>query len=146
VSKECQLTPKRFNGYIEHVVKQEPIIWNNHSPIRQTISDTVLFADDQVVIDRIEDDLQLSWQILNKRVGSTILKYLLLQKVMTFEESEHIWGTTFNYKITEQIKEFNYLGCNMSYVNNSDLRLYDTLQRVQCKYMWKYTAIVKNTP
>ena len=52
--------------YIEHVVQQPPVIWKNHFPISHTISYTGLFAYDQGVIDRIEDDLQLSRKILNK--------------------------------------------------------------------------------
>jgi hypothetical protein len=62
----------------------------------KTISDTVLFADDHGVIDRIVDNIQLSWKILN----TTYRKYNF--KISAARESEHIRGTILNYKKNEK--------------------------------------------
>jgi len=53
-----------------------------------------------------------------------------------------MWATINDCKITEQVKEFNYLGCSVSDVDNIYIRLYGKLRGFQ----WKYSAITKNKP
>lgn len=85
----------------------------------------MLFADDQVLIARTEDDLQRALYTLNE----TAADYNLIisntkSKVLAFIGDDHIRAKIIiNDKTLEQISNFNYLGYNISYTNNnSDIK------------------------
>jgi hypothetical protein len=78
---------------------------------------TILFADDQVIIANSEDNLQRGVFTLNstlKRFGMTIS--CKKSKVMAFIGQEPVrCKITINDKIFEEVNECKYLGCQISY-------------------------------
>jgi hypothetical protein len=77
------------------------------------ILNTLMFADDQVIFAQSENELQMATQLLNKttinyNLGISINK----SEVMAFKGKYPVrYKIMINNKITEQVKNFNYLGC-----------------------------------
>ncbi|KAJ4444055.1 hypothetical protein ANN_05844 [Periplaneta americana] len=92
--------------------------------VGSTILNTILFADDQVVFADKEDNLQLALFQLNK----TMSKYYLTvshekTKVMAFIGKYQIRSKIIlNNMILEQVRHFNYLGCDISFDEERDLK------------------------
>jgi hypothetical protein len=74
--------------------------------------DTVLFADDQVLIAKSESDLQYSVHNLNKIAAKYSLEINIEKtKVMAFKGREPVRSKIcINNKTLEQVNAFNYLG------------------------------------
>ena len=77
---------------------------------------TLLFADDQVIIQDTEDKLQKSVYILNQLSKEYNLKISTDKtKVMAFKGKQLLRSTIEIYgSILEQAEQFNYLGCELS--------------------------------
>jgi hypothetical protein len=76
-----------------------------------------MFADDQVMFEKSENDLQFATQLLY----NITLEYILeissnRSKVMAFEGNRPKRSKIeIDNKIREQVSHFNYLGCDVSY-------------------------------
>jgi hypothetical protein len=83
-------------------------------PVRD--DNTLLFADDQVVIQDTEDKLQKSVYIVNQMCKDCNLKISPDKtKIMVFK-GKHLVRSKIEIdeSILEQVKQFNYLGCKPS--------------------------------
>jgi len=83
---------------------------------RNLYLNTLLFADDHVIIQDSEDRLQKSVYILNQMCKYYNLKISMDKtKIMAFK-GKHLVRCKIEIdgSILEQVKQFNYLGCELS--------------------------------
>ena len=83
---------------------------------RNLYLNTLLFADDQVIKQDSEDKLQKSVYILNQMSKDYNLKMSTDKtKIMAFQ-GKHLVRSKIETEgsILEQVKQFNYLGCELS--------------------------------
>jgi hypothetical protein len=83
---------------------------------------TILFADDQVVIANSEDNLQRGLHALYQTVQTFGMKISYQKtKIMAFKGTEPIRSKiVIDNVISEQVNTFTYLGCNISYQEEKD--------------------------
>jgi hypothetical protein len=91
--------------------------------MNQNIIDTILFADDQAVIVKTEDDLQRTLYKISMTCKEYNLKISAVKtKVMAFKGNEHLRAKIMiDNKVTERIKEFKYLEYSVSYISNNEI-------------------------
>jgi len=114
VRQWCNLSPALFNIYIEELLKN----WKHKSDTgillkRNLCLNTLIFADDQVVIQDSEDKLQKSVYILNQMSKDYNLKISTDKaKVMAFKEKFLVRSKIeIDGSMLVQVKQLNYLGC-----------------------------------
>ncbi|KAJ4431286.1 hypothetical protein ANN_19883 [Periplaneta americana] len=84
-----------------------------------------MFADDQTIFSDSENDLQLAVYKLNK-IAKTFNMTISERKskVMAFNGKDHMrCKININDNIIEQVNNFNYLGCNVSYCQKEDINI-----------------------
>ncbi|KAJ4450970.1 hypothetical protein ANN_02405 [Periplaneta americana] len=83
---------------------------------------TILFADDQVLVANSEDNLQMGVFKLNKIIEECGMKISPEKnKIMAFEGTNPIRSKiVVENVILEQMNSFSYLGCNISYKGEND--------------------------
>lgn len=122
VRQGCPLSPTLFNIYIDEITR----LWFEkikHFNIDNVNFTALLFADDQVIVSRNENDLQIAIIKLNE-VAS---KYNMIistdkTKVMAFLGSYPIrTKIVLNNKTIEQVNTFKYLGCNVTYNKSREI-------------------------
>lgn len=124
VRQGCPLSPTLFNIYLDAAIAEWQAQLKYDFKVGSTILNTILFADDQVVFADKEDKLQLALFQLNK----TMSKYNLTvshekTKVMAFIGKYQIRSKIIlNNMILEQVRHFNYLGCDISFDEERDLK------------------------
>jgi hypothetical protein len=125
VRQGCSLSPTLFNIYIDEIVRR----WKNEvfrgirlSPSERYIN-TMLFADDQFIIQPTEDDLQRSIFKLQTICSEFNFKISTSKtKVMAFLGKEPLrTKIELNGKPIEQVSHFKYLGCDISYEHDRDI-------------------------
>jgi len=116
VRKGRNLSPALFNIYIDDLLRN----WKNNADagilLKRNYLNTLLFADDQVVIRDSEDKLQKSVYILNQMSKDYTLKISTDKtKIMAFK-GKHLVRSKIEVdgSILEEVKQFNYLGCELS--------------------------------
>jgi hypothetical protein len=84
---------------------------------------TILFADEQVVIANSEDNLQRGLHALHQTVQTFGMKISHQKnKIMAFKGTEPIRSKIVIDNMTlEQVNTFTYLGCNISYQGEKDI-------------------------
>jgi hypothetical protein len=89
---------------------------------RNLYLNTLLFADDQVIIQDSEDKLQKSVNILNQMSKDYNLKIFTAKtKLIAFEGKYLVCSKTeIDGLILEHVKQFNYLGCKLSLYGEPD--------------------------
>jgi hypothetical protein len=87
--------------------------------------DTMLFADDQVLIAKSESDLQYSVHNLNKIAAKYFLEINIEKtKVMAFKGRKPVRSKIcINNKILEQVHTFSYLGYYLSFEEEKKLNM-----------------------
>jgi len=108
----CNLSPALFNIYIDDLLRN----WKQKADVgillqRNLYLNTLLFADDQVVI---QDKLQKSLYILNQMCKEYNLKISTDKtKIMAFK-GKHLLRSKIELdgSILEQVKQFNYFDAN----------------------------------
>ena len=123
VRQGCNLSPALFNIYIDDFLRN----WKHKADAGIMLKinlylNTLLFADDQVIIQDSEDKLQESIYVLN-----LMSKYYNLKistdktKIMAFK-GKHLVRSKIEIdgSILEQVKQFNYLGCELSLDGEQD--------------------------
>ena len=116
VRQGCPLSPTLFAIYINEII----CCWNKKYPLGITISgntklNTLLFADDQIIISNSEDNLQKAVFALQK-VAQEYGMQISLQKtkVMAFRGVDPVRSKiVLDNVILEQVNNFMYLGCNI---------------------------------
>jgi len=83
---------------------------------RNIYLNTLLFADDQIIIQDSEDKLQKSVYILNQMSKDYNLKISTDKtKIMAFKGKHLVCSKIeIDRSILGQVKQFNYLGCELS--------------------------------
>jgi hypothetical protein len=112
VRQGCPLSPTLFNVYINEVIKDWNQIYTKGINVQNSTKlNTILFADDQVIIANSEDNLQRGVFTLNNtlnRFGTTVS--CKKSKVMAFIGQEPVCcKITINDKIFEQVNEFKWM-------------------------------------
>lgn len=135
VRQGCSLSPTLFNLYIDDVLR----IWkeNNVAPGIELgpsqYLNTMLFADDQVIIQDKEDKLQMAVhrlhqlsKLYNLRISKT------KTKTMAFLGSNPIrTKIVIEDQVLEQVSHFQYLGCDITYDEDKDIKnKVNTFQRI----------------
>ena len=120
----CSLSPTLFNIYIKVVN-----IWMGEVEggikLRQGCNvNTMLFADDQIVIQTTEDDLQLSIFQLDRICKEYGLQISINKtKIMAFKGKWPVRSKiVLNNCILEQVSKFKYLGCTLTYNKGVDIQ------------------------
>ena len=83
---------------------------------------TLLFADDQVITQDSEDKLQKSVCILNQMSKDYNLKISTDTTKIMASKGKHLVRSKIEIdgSILEQVKQFNYLGCELSLDGKTD--------------------------
>ena len=123
VRQGCPLSPTLFNLYIDHITRE----WKSIAPKGVKINkhyslNMLLFADDQVLIAPDENTLQLQIHLLDQ----IITKYDGKISTQKTKVMAHYGKDAIRTKIIlrdkplEQISNFNYLGCDITYNKEKD--------------------------
>jgi len=91
---------------------------------RNLYLNTLLFADDQVIIQDSEDKLQISVYILNQMSKDYNLKICTDETKIVAFRGKHLVRSKIEMdgSILEKVRQFNYLGCEMSLDGEPDLK------------------------
>jgi len=84
---------------------------------KELIFNTLLFADDQCIISDTEDNLQKAvYSLYNKSKKFNLEIATNKTKVFGFVGTDHLRAKIIiNDEIPEQVNQFTYLGCSLSY-------------------------------
>ena len=134
VREGCPLSPVLFNLYFDEIIR----VWlqklKTSKYFKELIFNTLLFADDQFIISDTEENLQKTVYLLyniSKEYYSEIATKKT--KVFGFVGTDHL-TTKFiiNDETLEQVSQFTYLGCNISYqfTNDVEFKLAKFLQLI----------------
>ena len=95
-----------------------------HFTINDISLNTLLFADDQVILAETEDDLQYAVYKQHLIANQYDLKISIPKtKVLAFRGEDHLRAKIIiENKIIEQVDCFTYLGYNVSYTDKKDLQ------------------------
>ena len=117
VRQGCPLSCTLFNIYMDKITRQ----WKATEPKGVKITnteqiETLLFADDQVIVAENEDELQRSVFKLEKIAKEYGMKISTAKiKVIAFRGKEQKRSKiVVNEKIIEQVRKFKYLGVDIS--------------------------------
>ena len=117
VRQRRNLSLTLFNIYIDDLLRN----WKHKADAgtllkRNLYLNTLLFADDQVVIQDSEDKLQKPLYILNHMCKDYNLKIFTDKtKIMAFKGKHLVFSKIeIDGSILEKVKQFNYLGCELS--------------------------------
>lgn len=123
VRQGCPLSPSLFNVYIDDAIFHWQTNLDSHFKIQEQILDTLLFADDQVLISSSENDLQkATFQLSNILKNYNLNISTKKTKVLAFKGPDTLRAKIIlDGKPIEQVNNFNYLGCNISYFKKEDL-------------------------
>jgi len=104
---------------------------------RNLYLNTLLFADDQVILQDPEDKLKKSVYILNQMSKDYNLKIFTDKtKIMAFKGNHLVCSKIeIDGSILQQVKQFNYLGCVLSLDGKPDL---DKKNKQISRNMWHY--------
>jgi len=112
---------------------------------RNLYFNTLLFADDQVIIQDSEDKLQKSVSILNQMSKDYNLKISKDKtKIIDFKGKHFVHSKIeIDGSILEQVKQFNYLGCELSLDGEPG---FDKKNKQISRNMWHYQKALKENP
>jgi len=117
VRHECNLSPALFNIYIDDLQTN----WKHKADAgirlkRNLCLNTLLFADNHVVMQDSEDKLQKSVYILNQMSKDLNLKISTDKTKIMILKGKHLLHSKIEIdrSILEQVKQFKYLGCKLS--------------------------------
>lgn len=124
VRQGCSISPTLFNIYIDDMFRTWKSYVNPGIYLKNnTFLNSLLYADDKVIIQDSEDKLQKSIYVLNKITKEYNFKIAAQKtKTMAFKGKYPIrTKIVIDEIIIEQVKYFKYLGCYISYERDIDL-------------------------
>jgi hypothetical protein len=119
----CTLSPILFNLYLDEVIR----IWlkklKTSKYFEELIFNILLFADDQFIISDTEDNLQKAVYLLYSISKEYNLEIATKKtKVFGFVGTNNLLiKIIINDETLEQVNQFTYLGCNISYQFSNDI-------------------------
>jgi len=119
----CPLSPVLFNLYLDEVIR----IWLQKLKLskyfKELIFNTLLFADDQLIIADTEDNLQRAVYLLYNISKEYNLEIATSKtKVFGFVGTDHLRAKIIiNDETLDQVSQFTYLGCSISYQFSNDV-------------------------
>jgi len=119
----CPLSPILFNLYLDQVIR----IWlqklKTGKYFKELILNTLLFADDQFIISDTEDNLQKAVYLLYNISKEYNLEIATKKtKVFGFVGTDYLrTKIIINDETLEQVSQFTYLGCSISYQFSNDV-------------------------
>lgn len=125
VRQGCPLSCVLFNIYMDKIIRE----WTKETPkgvqlAENKFLETILFADDQVILAENEDDLQRNVYKLEKVTKMFDMKISSAKtKTLAFRGKEPVRSKiVINGKIIEQVRNFKYLGVEISYDGETDIQ------------------------
>jgi hypothetical protein len=124
IRQGCSLSPALFNIYSDDVIQEwktrsNPRIW-----LKKTAAlNTLLFADDQIIIQENKDELQRSIFYLNNICKSYNLNISVNKtKIMDFKGKYPVrTKIVIQDKFLEQVNHFKYLGYDITFLEETDI-------------------------
>jgi len=123
VRQRHPLSPVLFNLYLGEVIR----IWlqklKTSKYFKELIFNTLLFADHQFIISNTEDNLQKAVYLLYDISKDYNLEMATKKtKVFGFVGTDHLrTKIIINDETLEQVSQFTYLGCSISYQFSNDV-------------------------
>lgn len=124
VRQGCGLSPLLFNIYMDNIIREFRLTRHGFIPINRNLHlDTVIFADDLVLLATSEDDLQRSIYNLNLIAEKYSMEISTNKtKIMAFLGKDPVPSKIcINGEILERVNEFKYLGYKLSFSIDSDV-------------------------
>jgi hypothetical protein len=127
VKQGCSLSPNLFNIYIDDMIRRWKADIKTGIKLNDRIClNTMLFADDQVILQKSESDLQMSVYKFHKLCSEYNMKISLTKTKTTAFHGKQSVRTEIvidNYTL-EQVTQFKYVGCDVyQYDNDVDVKL-----------------------
>jgi hypothetical protein len=119
------LSPVLFNLYLDEFIR----IWLQKLKLskyfKELVFNTLLFADNQLIIADTEDNLQRVVYLLYSISKEYNLEIATSKtKVFCFVGTNHlITKIIINIETLDQVSQFTYLGCSISYQFSNDVEL-----------------------
>ena len=132
VSQGCPLSPLLFNIYVNDIFD----LVDKNTPVSPELKagnpiNVLMYADDLVMLSQSEDQLQKNMSLLNDYCENWNLEINTKKtKTMVFNRGNKLCKTNIflNNKLVECVKEFKYLGFNISAKNCSFLKTISDLK------------------
>lgn len=123
VRQGCSLSPTLFNIYMDDMFRTWKLNVDPGIYFKKTFLNSLLYADDKVIIQDSEDKMQMAVYKLHQIAADYGFKVSIEKtKTMAFKGKYPVrTKIVIEGKILEQVKHFKYLGCYVSYEKEIDL-------------------------